>query len=227
MPCSAQPRCGLAPHPTHHQHCHLEPGPWRPHGCNECPGVLLGVVALHGAQALLPVVAPCKREVTGPAFRGTRPPLAWHPCPGSPAAMSLPLSSAVPSPERAYCMGDMGFSMRSLGCSSKLRLFSSRGVLEGELWGLLRPCRKMTHSTPSSTARHKYVLPAGTAHRHPQHGATGGVTELDAKWTLLVVPLPSAAQKLHFFRLLVSKVLVIDNYALGTKRVLEGCTKAT
>lgn len=162
----------LVPHPTHHQHRHLEPGPRRPHGRDERPGVLLRVVALHGAQALLPVVAPCKREVTGPTFRGPGPPPARRPRPGSPAAMSLPFSSAVPSPERAYCMGDMGFSTRSLGCSSKLRLFSSRGVLEGELWGLLRPCRKITHSTPSSTARHRYVLPAGTAHRHRQQGAT-------------------------------------------------------
>lgn len=199
-----------APHPTHHQHCHLEPGPRCPHGRDERPGVLLGVVALHGAQALLPVVAPCKREVTGPMFRGTSPPsspvpLAQCPRPGSPAAMSLPCSSAVPSPERAYCMGHMGLSMRSLGCSSKLRLFSSRGVLEGELWGLLRPCRKITHSTPSSTARHRYVLPAGTAHRHRQQGATSRGTELGAKRALLAVPLPLAAWKLPFFQVTGSK----------------------
>lgn len=45
-----------------------------------------------------------------------------------------------------------------MGGASKLKLFCRQGVAEGETWGLLRPCRKMTHSTPLSTARHRYVL---------------------------------------------------------------------
>lgn len=50
-----------------------------------------------------------------------------------PATMSLLLSSAVPNPDRAYCIGDMGFSIRSSGSMSKLKLFSNRGVQVGEL----------------------------------------------------------------------------------------------
>lgn len=56
-----------------------------------------------------------------------------------PAAMSLPFISAVPRPDRAYCIGDMGFSMSSSGCISKLKLLMSFGVLVGELCGLFRP----------------------------------------------------------------------------------------
>lgn len=56
-----------------------------------------------------------------------------------PAAISLPFISAVPRPDRAYCMGDMGFSISSSGCISKLKLLISFGVLVGELCGLFRP----------------------------------------------------------------------------------------
>lgn len=56
----------------------------------------------------------------------------------------------------------MGASIRSCsssrGTDSKLMLFCRQGVAEGEVWGLFLPCRKMTHSTPLSTARHKWVL---------------------------------------------------------------------
>lgn len=54
-------------------------------------------------------------------------------------------------------MGESGCSSSSSGWASKLRLFIRQGVEEGEVWGLLRPCKKITHNTPSSTARHRWV----------------------------------------------------------------------
>lgn len=73
--------------------------------------------------------------------------------------MSRSLKAAMPRPERAYRMGAISFSgSSSSGWPSKLRLLVRQGVDEGEAWGLLRPCRNITHSMPFNTARHRYVL---------------------------------------------------------------------
>lgn len=76
--------------------------------------------------------------------------------------MSRSLKAAMPRPERAYRMGAISFSgSSSSGWPSKLRLLVRQGVDEGEAWGLLRPCRNITHSMPFNTARHRYVLSVG------------------------------------------------------------------
>lgn len=43
----------------YHEHSHLKSSPWSPHGSDEGPAVLFGVVTLHSPQTLLSVVAPC------------------------------------------------------------------------------------------------------------------------------------------------------------------------
>lgn len=40
----------------YHENSHLESSPWSPHGCDERPAVLFGVITLHSPQTLLPVV---------------------------------------------------------------------------------------------------------------------------------------------------------------------------
>lgn len=46
----------------YHEHGHLETSPRSPHGCDESPAVLLGVVTLDSPQTLLSVVAPCRNK---------------------------------------------------------------------------------------------------------------------------------------------------------------------
>lgn len=41
----------------YHEHSHLEPSPWSPHGSDEGPAVLFGVITLDSPQTLLSVVA--------------------------------------------------------------------------------------------------------------------------------------------------------------------------
>ncbi len=44
----------------YHEHSHLESSPWSPHGSDEGPAVLFGVVTLHSPQTLFSVVASCR-----------------------------------------------------------------------------------------------------------------------------------------------------------------------
>lgn len=44
----------------YHEYSHLESSPWSPHGRNEGPAILFGVVTLHSPQTLLSVVTSCK-----------------------------------------------------------------------------------------------------------------------------------------------------------------------
>lgn len=45
---------------AYHEHGHLEASPRSPHGSDEGPAVLVGVVALHSPQTLFSVVASCR-----------------------------------------------------------------------------------------------------------------------------------------------------------------------
>lgn len=44
----------------YHEHSHLKSSPWSPHGSDEGPAVLFGVITLHSPQTLLSIVASCR-----------------------------------------------------------------------------------------------------------------------------------------------------------------------
>lgn len=54
----------------YHENSHLETSPWSPHGSDEGPAVLFGVITLYSPQTLLSVVASCRKIKIHQSYRG-------------------------------------------------------------------------------------------------------------------------------------------------------------
>ena len=54
----------------YHENSHLETSPWSPHGSDEGPAVLFGVITLYSPQTLLSVVASCRTIKIHWSYRG-------------------------------------------------------------------------------------------------------------------------------------------------------------
>lgn len=213
----------LAPHPTHHQHCHLEPCPRRPHGRDERPGVLLGVVALHGPQALLPVVAPCKG-------RGCWPHIQRHqhgPVPGAPAPAHLQrwacrAARPCPAPSARTAWGTWAFRWGRWAAARSSGSSAAAGCSRGSSGGC---CGRAGRS---HTAPHPARPGTGTCYLRGQHAVSAVPGQGGLSWVpkrlcwLCRSPWQHGNFVFSGYHVQVlEKVLVIDNYALDTTRLLK------